>query len=55
MNGSSVAREIIVTLFLIALSLAFTVTSSSQTQEKPVETVAKNIQVLKGMPRSARR
>jgi photosynthetic reaction center cytochrome c subunit len=52
MSGSSVARVIIVTLFLIALSLPFTVTSNSQTQEKPVETVAKNIQVLKGMPES---
>ena len=52
MNGSSVARVIIVTLFLIALSLPFTVTSSSQTQEKPAEAVFKNIQVLKGMPES---
>lgn len=52
MSGSSLARMVIVTLFLIAASLPFTVTSSSQTQEKPVETVAKNIQVLKGMPDS---
>lgn len=52
MTGSSVARVIIVTLFLIALSLPFTVTSNSQTQDKPVETVAKNIQALKGMPES---
>jgi hypothetical protein len=52
MNGSSVARVIIVTLFVIAVSLPFTVTSNSQTQDKPVETVAKNIQVLKGMPDS---
>ena len=52
MSGSSLARVVIVTLFLIAASLPFTVTSSSQTQEKPVETVAKNIQVLKGMPES---
>lgn len=46
------ARGIIVTLFLIAVSLPFTIASSSQTQEKPVEQVAKNIQVLKGMPES---
>jgi photosynthetic reaction center cytochrome c subunit len=46
------ARVIIVTLFLIAVSLPFTIASSSQTQEKPVEEVAKNIQVLKGMPES---
>ena len=52
MSGSSLARAIIVTLFVIALSLPFTVTSNSQTQEKPVEEVAKNIQVLKGMPAS---
>ena len=52
MNGSSVARVIIVTLFLIALSLPFTVISSSQTQEKPAEVAFKNIQVLKGMPES---
>jgi len=52
MSGSSVARVIIVTLFLIALSLPFTVTSNSQTQDKPVETSARNIQVLKGMPES---
>ena len=52
MSGSNVARVIIVTLFLIALSLPFTVTSNSQTQEKPVEEVQKNIQVLKGMPES---
>lgn len=52
MNGSSVARVVIVTLFLIAVSLPLTVTSRSQTEDKPVETVAKNIQVLKGMPSS---
>src|SRR5690242_5348517 len=52
MNGSSLARGVIVTLFLIALSLPFTITSNSQTQEKPVEQVAKNIQVLQGMPAS---
>lgn len=52
MNGSSVARVVIVPLFLIAVSLPLTVTSSSQTEDKPVETVAKNIQVLKGMPAS---
>ena len=52
MNGSSIARGVIVTLFLIALSLPFTISSSSQTQEKPVEQVAKNIQVLQGMPAS---
>jgi len=52
MSGSSVSRMIIVVLSLIALSLPFTVTSSSQTQDKPVETVMKNIQVLKGMPES---
>ena len=46
------ARAIIVVLFLIAVSLPFTITSSSQTQEKPVEQVMKNIQVLKGMPES---
>ena len=52
MSGSSVARIIIVVLFLVALSLPFTIASSSQAQDKPVETVRKNIQVLKGMPDS---
>src|SRR5690348_4010967 len=52
MSGTRVARMIVVVLFLIAVSLPFTVTSSSQTQDKPVETVRKNIQVLKGMPDS---
>src|SRR6476660_7665623 len=52
MSGTSVARMMIVVLFLIAVSLPFTITSSSQTQDKPVETVRKNIQVLKGMPES---
>jgi outer membrane lipoprotein-sorting protein len=52
MSGTSVARIIIVGLFLIAVSLPLTITSSSQTQDKPVETVRKNIQVLKGMPDS---
>lgn len=52
MSGSIVARSVIVVLFVIALSLPFTITSSSQTQDKPVETVMKNIQVLKGMPES---
>lgn len=52
MSGTSVARMMIVVLFLIAVSLPFTITSSSQTQDKPVETVRKNIQVLKGMPDS---
>lgn len=52
MSGSSIARIIIVVLFLVALSLPFTIASSSQAQDKPVETVAKNIQVLKGMPES---
>src|SRR5262249_43441365 len=48
----NVARVVVVALFLIAVSLPFTVTTSSQTQEKPVEQVMKNIQVLKGMPES---
>lgn len=52
MSGSNVARVIILTLFLIGLSLPFTVNSMSQTQDRPIETVAKNIQVLKGMPES---
>lgn len=52
MNGSIVARGIIVPLFLIAVSLPFTITSNSQAQDQPVETVRKNIQVLKGMPES---
>src|SRR6185369_9092486 len=52
MNGTSVTRTIIVVLFLIAASLPFTITSSSQTQDKPVETVRKNIKVLNGMPDS---
>src|SRR6185369_592827 len=52
MKETSVARIIIIFLFLIAVSLPLTISSSSQTQDKPVETVAKNIQVLKGMPES---
>lgn len=52
MSGTSVARMIIVVLFLTAVSLPFTVISSSQTQDKPVETVRKNIKVLNGMPDS---
>ena len=52
MNGTSVTRIVVVVLFLIALSLPFTITSSSQTQDKPVETVRKNIKVLNGMPDS---
>jgi hypothetical protein len=52
MKETSVARIIIVVLFLIAASLPLTISSSSQTQDRPVETVAKNIQVLKGMPES---
>lgn len=53
MSERSVARLIIVgSLLFAALSLPFTTNSSSETQDKPVETVAKNIQVLKGMPES---
>src|SRR5690349_23891823 len=52
MSGTSIARMIVVVLFLVAVSLPFTITSSSQTQDKPVEAVRKNIQVLKGMPDS---
>lgn len=52
MNGRRAARLILVALFLTTLSLPFTINSSSATQDKPVETVAKNIQVLKGMPES---
>src|SRR5689334_6935900 len=53
MSASNVAtRMIIVVLFLVAVSLPFTITSSSQTQDKPVEAVRKNIKVLNGMPDS---
>jgi outer membrane lipoprotein-sorting protein len=53
MSERSVARLIIVGSFLFAaLSLPFTTDSSSATQDKPVEMVSKNIQVLKGMPES---
>ena len=50
MSKQSVARLIITGSFL--LLLPFTTDSSSATQDKPVEQVAKNIQVLKGMPES---
>jgi outer membrane lipoprotein-sorting protein len=50
MSKQSVARLIITGSFL--LLLPFTTDSSSATQDKPVEQVSKNIQVLKGMPES---
>lgn len=53
MNQRSVARLIVTgSLFFTAVSLPFTIDSSSAPQEKPVELSAKNIQVLKGMPES---
>jgi hypothetical protein len=48
-----VARLIVVgSLLCVAVSLPFTIHSSSAPQEKPIEQSAKNIQVLKGMPES---
>ena len=38
--------------FFAVLSLPFTIGSSSTPQDKPVEVVSKNIQVLKGLPES---
>ena len=53
MSERSIARFIIAGSFLFAaLSLPFTIDTSSATQDKPVEQVSKNIQVLKGMPES---
>ena len=53
MSNRIVARFIIDALFLFAALLQpFTIDSSSATQDKPVELVSKNIQVLKGMPES---
>ena len=51
MNKRSVARLVVVgSLLSVAVSLPFTISSSSAPQEKPIEQSAKNIQVLKGMP-----
>src|SRR5919205_3522965 len=50
MSKKSVPRLIITGSFL--LLLPFVTDSSSATQDKPVEQVSKNIQVLKGMPES---
>ncbi len=53
MSEKNVARLIVVgSLIVAALLLPFITGSSSATQDKPVETVRKNIQVLKGMPDS---
>lgn len=52
MSERRAARLIIAGLFVFALSLPVTIDSSSATQDKPVEMVSKNIQVLKGMPES---
>ena len=53
MSEKCVAKSIIAGSFLVAaLLLSFTTGSSSTTQDKPVELVRKNIQVLKGMPDS---
>ncbi|HEY3579525.1 MAG TPA: c-type cytochrome [Pyrinomonadaceae bacterium] len=53
MNKRSIARGIVVgALLSVAVSLPFTIHTSSAPQEKPIELSAKNIQVLKGMPES---
>lgn len=53
MNKRSIARlSVVGSLLCVAVSLSFTIRSSSAPQEKPIEQSAKNIQVLKGMPES---
>lgn len=53
MSKRSLARFIFTgSVLFAALSLPSTIDSSSATQDKPVEQVYKNIQVLKGMPES---
>ena len=53
MSGRSVVRFIVAgALSLVAFLLTFTISSSSAPQDKPVELVSKNIQVLNGMPES---